>query len=117
MSEQKFTPAPWSQAHRICDEEGNYSTQVFSTETGETIATLAWAKMPPKKVVIDGKQKIQTGTYREGNAKLIATAPELLDIALRLKKSLDDNRSKNYMIELLAREFVDLDETIKKALS
>ena len=57
MSEQKFTPAPWSQSHRICDEEGNYSTQVFSTETGETIATLAWAKMPPKKVVIDGKQK------------------------------------------------------------
>ena len=89
MSEQKFTPAPWSQAHRICDEEGNYSTQVFSTETGETIATLAWAKMPPKKVVIDGKQKIQTGTYREGNAILIAAAPDMLAALQNLEN--DDN--------------------------
>ena len=91
MSEQKFTPAPWSQAHRICDEEGNYSTQVFSAETGETIATLAWAKMPPKKVIIDGRSKIQTGTYREGNAKLIAAAPEMFEALKRVEAYLVAN--------------------------
>ena len=110
MSEQKFTPAPWSQAHRICDEEGNYSTQVFSAETGETIATLAWAKMPPKKVIIDGKSIIQTGTYREGNAKLIAAAPELLEACERALQVLEQENIFGQARLLLA-------VAIKKALS
>ena len=110
MSEQKFTSAPWSQSLTICDEEGNYSTQVFSTETGETIATLAWAKMPPQKVVIDGKPKIQTGTYREGNAKLIAAAHELLEACERALQVLEQEN-------IFGQARLLLVVAIKKALS
>lgn len=89
------TPGPWAQAHRICDEDGNYSTQVFSAETGETIATLTWAKMPSEKVVIDGKPKIKTGTYREGNAKLIAAAPEMLEVLQTIEN--DNNQVPQWL--------------------
>ena len=67
MSEQKFTPAPWSQAHRICDEEGNYSTQVFSAETGETIATLNNCQKTCKmqKCVVSLLHQITIKTYND----------------------------------------------------
>ena len=70
----KHTPAPWSQSHRICDDEGNYSTQVYCKE-GNTIATIHWYPKPKKKI---GNHVI-TETYREANAILIASAPELLE--------------------------------------
>jgi hypothetical protein len=80
MENTKYTPAPWVQSHREIpnDEDGMYSTQVY-TKDGKTICTLAWYPMPPKKVIIDGKPMIQTGTYRDANAKLISAAPDLLE--------------------------------------
>jgi hypothetical protein len=68
MSEATYTPGPWSQEHRI-GHDGFYNTEVFDA-AGETIATLAWYPKP----TVDGV----TGTYREGNARLIAAAPDLL---------------------------------------
>lgn len=76
MENQKFTPNKWLQSHRKTSD-GMYSTQVY-TEDGETIATLHWYPMPQRKEIIDGEPKLVTATYREGNAKLIASAPELL---------------------------------------
>jgi len=75
MNEQQaqFTPGPWAYKHRKT-AESMYNTEVFCAK-GATIATFAWYPMPttPKGV---------TGTYREGNARLCAAAPEMLD-ALR----------------------------------
>jgi hypothetical protein len=100
MSERKFTDGNWKV--RI-DETFPTLHQIWNDVSSDDIPTfIARTCYAPRS---------------EANAKLMAAAPELLEIALRLKKSLDDNRSKNYMIELLAREFVDLDKTIKKALS
>ena len=74
--ETKHTKGEWRQAHRICDEEGNYSTQVFD-EDGETICTLAWHKVPMENGFT---------TDREANAKLIAAAPDLLEVVLELDR-------------------------------
>jgi hypothetical protein len=51
-----------------------FSTEVFCAN-GHTIASLAWYPMP----MVDGVTK----TYREGNARLMAAAPDLLE-AVRL---------------------------------
>ena len=76
----KHTKGPWLQSHRICDEEGNYSTQVYDKE-GETICTLAWYPV-----------KTENGytTARGANAHLISAAPELLEALQMLKKIIDD---------------------------
>jgi hypothetical protein len=62
------TPGPWSSEHRK-KHNGMWDTEVFCAK-GDTIATIAWYPMP----TVDGV----TGTYREGNARLIAAAPDLL---------------------------------------
>lgn len=104
--EQKFTPGKWYQSHREIpnDEDGMYATQVY-TEDGETICTLSWYPMPPKQVVIDGKPKIQTGTYREGNAILIANAPEMLK-CLEMIYNIEDGAFglKSFNVEDLKRK-------------
>jgi hypothetical protein len=76
---QLFTPNKWHYSHRLIpnDPDGMHATQVY-TEDGQTIATLAWYPMPKRREIIDGEPKIVTGTYRDGNAKLVASAPELL---------------------------------------
>jgi hypothetical protein len=73
MTATKYTPGPWAQSHRR-GEDGMYQTQVYCAK-GETIATVAWYPMPADA---DGS----VGTYREGNARLIAASPALLE-ALR----------------------------------
>lgn len=107
--ETKHTPAPWAQAHR--KTKGGYSTEVFQAETGKTICTLEWYSMPPVKVIIDGVEKWQTGTYREANAKLISAAPELLE-ALKLLRSYfgehDESIAEHKMFSIA-------DSAIKKA--
>ena len=70
MSIAKHTPGLWSYAHRK-DHHGMYNTEVFC-EAGATIATLSWYPMPTTPQGV-------TGTYREGNASLIAAAPDLMD--------------------------------------
>jgi len=71
MNEQRFTPGPWDYMHRK-NREGMFSTEVFCSK-GETIATFAWYPTPTVGGV--------TGTYREGNARLVAAAPDLLAVA------------------------------------
>jgi hypothetical protein len=68
---QFFTPGEWHQSHRTIpnDEDGGYATQVYDSK-GETIATLEWYKKPAGKL---------TGTYRSGNARLIAEAPAMFE--------------------------------------
>jgi hypothetical protein len=69
VNEPKHTPGPWSFAHRAVDS-GMARTQVFCAN-GETIASFAWYPMPTTP---DGV----TGSYRDGNARLCAAAPDLL---------------------------------------
>lgn len=75
----EFTPGEWKQSHRIIpnSKKGMYATQIY-TEDGETIATLAWYPKPQEKGTHEGKPILITRTYRDANAKLIASAPELL---------------------------------------
>jgi len=51
----------------------------------------------------------------EANARLIASAPDMLEVLEKLKKILDEQRKLNYMGELIAREFPELDNLINKA--
>lgn len=68
MSKPSHTPGPWAQSHRE-QPNGDYITQVYC-ENGVTIASLAWYPVE----LGDGI----TGTSREANARLIASAPDLL---------------------------------------
>lgn len=79
--EGKHTQGKWQQSHRITDDEGNYSTEVYTDDT--VICTLDWAGHKQK----DGKT---TTSRREANAKLIASAPELLASCIFLIESLGD---------------------------
>lgn len=74
----KYTPGKWAQAHRE-NKDGMYNTEVYSVDTGETIATIAWCPMPPRREIIDGESKVVVGSYREANAKLIHAAPDLVE--------------------------------------
>ena len=79
MSE--FTPGPWSYEHRPCPFDGMYRTQVFTPDSGETVATVDWYPEPKPGGV--------TGTYREANARLIAAAPALFTELERLVTALE----------------------------
>jgi len=81
MKEKDFTQGKWYQSHRPIpnDEDGMYATQIY-TEDGETIATLSWYPKSKEKVIIDGKPMVSTGTYRDGNARLIVEAPEMYSL-------------------------------------
>jgi len=54
--------------------------------------------------------------YR-ANAKLIACAPEMLEMLNKINDFIDKNRYKNYMVELLRREVSGIEQLIKKATS
>jgi len=63
---------------------------------------------------------IGTVWYRydqEANAKLIACAPEMLEMLNKINDFIDKNRYKNYMVELLRREVLGIEQLIKKATS
>jgi len=51
----------------------------------------------------------------EANAKLIATAPEMLQMLQKINYFINVNKDKNYMIELLSREVKDIEQLLKKA--
>lgn len=71
MKDLGITPGKWKQSHRKT-ENGMYSTEVYSAETEQTIATMSWYPKPPQRELVEGEYKIVTHTYREANAKLIA---------------------------------------------
>lgn len=64
------TPGPWATEYRKVP--GGYAQEVFDS-AGKTIATCAWYPAQVSDTTI--------ATNREANARLIATAPELLDLA------------------------------------
>jgi len=53
----------------------------------------------------------------KSNAKLIACAPEMLEMLNKINDFIDKNRYKNYMVELLRREVLGIEQLIKKATS
>jgi hypothetical protein len=67
MTEQAHTPGPWLQSHRQIPD-GMYSTEVYAKD-GETIATIHWYPVKTDDGWI---------TSRDGNARLIAAAPDML---------------------------------------
>ena len=114
--EFKHTPGKWYQSHRQIphDEDGWYATQIH-TEDGETIATISWYPKPQKKEIIDGETRLVTETYREANATLIASAPNMLDALIRINEIIaestkDENSKIN--IGLIAKISI---EAINKA--
>lgn len=114
--ETKFTPGKWLQSHREIpnDEDGMYATQVY-TEDGETIATLAWYPKPKVKQIINGKEMLVTGTYREANAKLIAAAPDLLEACLSMIKAFNDAPTEWLMTEDVMQAESIMKDAINKA--
>lgn len=107
MENKQHTPGEWFQSHRPIpnDEEGMYSTQVY-TEDGETIATLHWYPMPKREDVFEGKPVLVTGTYREANAKLIAAAPDLLNACFNAMGICDLSKDADkYVFEQLKAAF------------
>lgn len=115
MENLKHTPGKWYQSHRQIpnDEDGNYSTQVY-TEDGETIATIHWYPMPPQIEIIDGKQVRVIRTYRQSNAKLIAAAPELLEALQGICNILEITSLSNK--PTFKEDFMIAQSAIKKAI-
>jgi len=85
MNGKNFTQGKWLQSHREIpnDEDEMYATQIY-TEDGETIATLSWYPKPKEKGMHEGKPIIITGTFRDGNARLIVEAPEMYSLLSRI---------------------------------
>ena len=52
---------------------------------------------------------------KEANALLISKAPEMLEMLKNINNYIENNRDKNYMIELMRREFYQLEQLIKEA--
>lgn len=75
VEKQGHTPGPWSHDYRKTGRVG-YSQEVFD-QTGELIATAAWY---PVKL-----DDVTTTTNREANARLIASAPDLLAAAIHAR--------------------------------
>jgi len=84
--EFKGTKGKWFQSHRKDPDskKGMYSTQVYD-ENGSTIATLSWFPMPAVKE----NGQIKVGTFREQNAKLIASAPEMFEELVKIMETYD----------------------------
>lgn len=74
ISSAGFTPGQWLYAHReTAVSGGGYSTEIFTEDGGSgkgVIATCSWYPMPRD-------ERGAIGTYRDANARLIASAPEL----------------------------------------
>jgi uncharacterized protein YegP (UPF0339 family) len=106
----KQTPGEWYQSHRKIpnNKEGNYATQVY-TENGETIATLSWYAMPKD-------ENGSIGTYRDANAKLIAAAPNLLSVLLKLKEAIDAAAFQNCVHAIETDEVNMINAAITKAV-
>jgi hypothetical protein len=87
----EFTPGEWKQSHRKIpnNKKEMYATQIH-TEDGETIATLSWYPKPQEKGIHEGKPILITGTYRDANAKLIASAPKLFEALTEVAELLDE---------------------------
>jgi hypothetical protein len=49
------------------------------------------------------------------NAKLIACAPEMLEMLSEISIFITENKDKNYMIKLLHRQVPEIEQLIKKA--
>ena len=113
MNQSQYTPGPWLQSHRKA--LGGYRTEVYTAD-GEVIATVAWY---PRRL-----NETTTGTDREGNARLISAAPDLLDDlreaaatlrryeALHRAKNTEDSTAKAEVNAALASRF---EATIAKA--
>ena len=78
------TPGPWDTEYRE-RENGMYGQDVFTSENGETIATIAWYPKPLGNGV--------TSTYRADNAAYIVAAcnavPELVQRIRELEAQCD----------------------------
>lgn len=86
-----------------------YQTQVFCAR-GETIASLAWYPKPTVNGV--------TETYREGNARLMAAAPDLLGIAELVNAACPDDVEAGdgaVLVALSVEEVLTLRKAIDKA--
>ena len=77
----KWTPGEWAYAHRLDYDCMYYRTQIFTPDTGETIATVHWYPEPKPGGV--------TGTYRDANAAVLTAAPRLYTELARLVAALE----------------------------
>ena len=110
--EFKGTPGEWKQSHRQIpnNKDGMYDTQVY-TDDGETIATIHWYSKPP---IIENNVKT-IGSYRKENAKLIAAAPELLELAMLVNR-ISSRKSMPTEMEMLVFQ-EQSQKAINKALN
>ena len=110
MKDLKHTKGEWKQEHRVVDEEGMYSTEVFSGNT--VICTMHWAG-----------ERIGNTTYSrsEANSKLIASAPCLLDEHILNMERLESLKEMLHYLNInTIKKYIDQmifssNEIIKKA--
>ncbi len=94
MSKAKFTKGPWQTSYRK-NKKGMYSQDVYC-EKGETICTCDWYPVDEGSGI--------TSTNREGNAHLIAAAPEMYAALNSLVESGIGNMAMhNTVVDLLAK--------------
>lgn len=74
--ELEATPGPWATDYRKV--AGGYAQEVFDSN-GKTIATCAWYPVQVSDTT--------TATNRAANGRLIACAPEMLDVLLQWQNS------------------------------
>jgi len=61
------------------------------------------------------KTNCPTRLEAEANAKLIACAPLMLDMLIKINNFIIENENINYKVRLLSREVFDIKQLIKKA--
>lgn len=101
MSEFKGTKGKW----KIKDIKSTLETEINSSEY-----RIAKVKHYKGKNFNDPIEK-----EAKANALLISKAPELLEALIIAHKFIEENKLKNYMIELLNRQLPNLEQLIKEA--
>lgn len=100
--EFKGTPLPWYFEYNNCDHSP-YEWYNITSESDGNILNRRYS------------DRSLTDDQMRANALLISKAPEMLEMLIKINDFIQENKSKNYMIELLNRKVSELNNLITQS--